>query len=72
MNPKVLRINLKTAIDTEASGKTRQDLIDFCLLNDNKKQYVAIGWSCIYDENLKEDNFYDYKDFYYGVRSWLY
>lgn len=39
----VARINLKTATDF------REELIDFCLKSE--KQYLAIGWSGLYDES---------------------
>lgn len=54
----VTRINLKT------SGKNRQDLIDFCL--NNEKQYLAIGWSYIYNSNQNINN---YESFYYVVKD---
>ncbi|MCR4616785.1 MAG: ribonuclease D [Lachnospiraceae bacterium] len=58
----VRRINLKT--DCEK----RDELIDFCLMNPSK-QYVAIGWSCVYtDERVP---FADYKSFYYAVKDYI-
>lgn len=47
----VTRINLKTAT------VHRNELIDFCLKSE--KQFLAIGWSCVYKENSKL-NFSDY------------
>lgn len=47
----VTRINLKTAT------AHRNELIDFCLKSE--KQFLAIGWSCVYKENSKL-NFSDY------------
>lgn len=56
----VTRINLKT--DTNE----RQKLVDYCLGNE-KEQYVAIGWSYIYDSGKK--SFKDYKEFWYAVEE---
>lgn len=54
----VTRINLKT------SGIDRQELINFCLNNEN--QYLAIGWSYIYNLNQNINN---YEAFYYAVKD---
>ena len=44
----IARVNLKTdAID-------REKLIDFCLGIPNR-QYLAIGWSCVYEERIFEE-----------------
>lgn len=56
----VTRINLKTATNE------RQKLVDYCLGNE-KEQYVAIGWSYIYDSGKK--SFKDYKEFWYAVEE---
>ena len=45
----VTRINLKTDCDD------RSKLIDFCLNGD--KQFLAIGWSYIYEKGTKIKNF---------------
>lgn len=47
----VTRINLKTATDQ------REKLIDFCL--HDKKQFLAIGWSCVDFESDDYRKFYD-------------
>ena len=54
----VIRFNLKT------SAKNRKDLIDFCL--HNKEQYLAIGWSYVYNSNPDIQN---YESFYNAVRK---
>lgn len=54
----VTRINLKTDCDD------RSKLIDFCLNGD--KQFLAIGWSYIYEKGKKIKNF---EDFYYAVKE---
>lgn len=54
-----VRINLKT------SGEDRQKLIDFCL--NEKDQYLAIGWSCVYTE---ESPIKSYDDYYYAVSKY--
>lgn len=56
----VTRINLKT--DT----KDRKKLIDVCL-NNKDEQYVAIGWSYIYDSNSSKIK--NYMDYYYAVKE---
>ncbi len=56
----IRRINLKTDCED------RRELIDFCLANDTK-QYVAIGWSCVYSQG---ETFTDYKSFYYAVKEY--
>lgn len=57
----VTRINLKT------SGIDRQELINFCLNNEN--QYLAIGWSYVYENNENAVNITDYTSYYYAVKD---
>lgn len=54
----VTRIHLKT------DGIDRNELINYCLYNEN--QCLAIGWSSIYYSNT---NISKYKDFYYAVKD---
>ena len=44
----VFRIHLKTDAKDNTGKSLRENFIQFCLYN--KEQYVAIGWSCAYDE----------------------
>lgn len=60
-HPSLHRIHLKTACED------REQLIRFCLENP-EQQYVAIGWSYVYKDNLR---FSDYKDFYYAAKDYL-
>ena len=55
----ITRINLKT------DGKCRKDLIDFCLNGSN--QYLAIGWSHVFNESNHEIN--SYEDYYLAVKN---
>ncbi len=54
----VTRINLKT------DARNRNALIDYCLYSD--KQYIAIGWSYIYDAG--KSTIASYKDFFDAVK----
>jgi len=58
----VTRVNLKTA-----SEVSRPELINFCLRNTNK-QYLAIGWSYIYNSGSNNE-ISSYKDYYYKVKE---
>lgn len=55
----VTRIHLKT-------GKTdvREKLVDFCLKGE--RQYIAIGWSYVYENN---PDISSYEEYYYAVKS---
>ena len=57
----VTRIHLKT-------GKTdvREKLVDFCLKGE--RQYIAIGWSYVYENNPDISN---YEEYYYAVKQSL-
>lgn len=55
----VTRINLKTACED------RKKLLDFCL-NNPEKQYLAIGWSYVYDIQQEIKN---YEQYYNAVKS---
>ena len=56
---RVTRIHLKT------DARDRNRLIEFCLKN-KSNQYLAIGWSHLYEN---EDTFPDYKSYYYAVKN---
>ncbi len=58
---KVSRINLKTNCPYEK----RNNLIDYCLKSD--KQYVAIGWSYIYENDSSTNSITCYSDYYTAV-----
>ena len=57
----VTRINLKTL------SYNRENLINFCL--NNKKQYLAIGWSYIYQNKEICDSITDFKKYYYAIKE---
>lgn len=59
MNNYVVRLNLKT------SCKDRKELVDFCL--NGKNQYLAIGWSYIYND--EDVHVHSYLDYYYATKN---
>ncbi len=56
-----VRIHLKTDIE---EGHSREELIRFCL--ENEQQYIAIGWSCVYERDGKL--FENYAKYYEAVK----
>ncbi len=56
----VIRVNLKTACSD------RPRLIDFCLNDNPSEQYLAIGWSYVYDNNPQIRS---YEGYYYAVKE---
>ncbi len=66
---KVSRIHLKP----DGKGPdARERLIEFCLTQDPKKQYLAIGWSSVYpdgDDREKAQRLSDYQGYYSTVTS---
>ena len=55
----VVRLNLKTDCDDS------NELINFCLYHE--KQYLAIGWSYIYEQSTNSNEINNYEDFYNAV-----
>lgn len=62
MNEYAVRINLKT------DCSDRQKLIDFCL-NNEKQQYLAIGWSYVYSNEEDRIKICSYGDYYNAVKN---
>ena len=62
----VFRVHLKTDAKDNTGKSLRENFIQFCLYN--KEQYVAIGWSCAYDEY--RDKIRTYDDYYEAVCKW--
>ena len=56
-----IRINLNPG-----GCNDRKHLIDLCL-NNPDQQYLAIGWSYVYD---KEDTINNYEDYYWAVKKY--
>ena len=60
----VMRLHLKTG--SKDSPIKREKLIDFCL-NNKDSQYIAIGWSCVYDDASPQIT--SFEDYYTAVEK---
>ncbi len=63
----VYRLNLKTGGTEEKAYENRPALMDFCLGHEGQ-QYLAIGWSYVYDSN---HDISSYREYYYAVKHSL-